>query len=502
MNNMNKSNKTIRTRFAPSPTGYFHIAGLQKVLYSYALAKKHGGQYVLRIEDTDQNRKVEGTEEVIYESHKIMGLDVDESPVDGGDFGPYRQSERLDLYQKYADQLIEAGHAYYAFETKEELEQMREENRKEGRIGYTGKYRDFPLEEAKKRVEAGEDYVIRLKVPKHQTVEVEDLIMGKLSFETNNVQDYILMKSDGFPTYHLAVVVDDYLMEISHVFRGVEWIATTPVHALIYEFLGWEMPAIAHVPNILDPNGKGKLSKRNGSVALSEFFENGYLKDAIINFIIMLGWSAPIEREYGEKERELFSLDEFVELFDVKDLNKNNPIFDRQKLTWFNKQYLSNMPVADLVHEYRAWVDLYAEKNEISEELKAAILQDDSLDAKLALITTRVELLADIAPMLAFFYSAPANTDWEIKQLKRVKDNLAELKAEVLAAIEALPDNSADWTHEAWESAMRGIGDKHEVKHGDIFMILRVAIAGGPFSPPLFESLQILGKNEVLKRLA
>lgn len=493
----------VRTRFAPSPTGYFHIAGLQKVLYSYALAKRHGGQYILRIEDTDQKRQVEGTEQVIFDSHTQMGLDVDESPVEGGDFGPYRQSERLELYQKYAQQLIDAGYAYYAFETKEELDQMREENQKRGINGYTGKYRHYDIEEAKARVEAGEDYVVRIKVPQDRTVEVDDLIMGKLKYDTNTVQDYILLKSDGFPTYHLAVVVDDHLMEISHVFRGVEWIATTPIHALLYEFFGWEMPAIGHVPNILDPNGKGKLSKRNGSVALSEFLRDGFLPAAIINFIIMLGWSAPIEREHGEKERELFTLEEFIEMFDVADLNKSNPVFNRDKLLWFNQQYLINTDAKELAETMRSWLTDYSEELELDKALVSLIVEDESLPLKIALVQGRAKTLVEVFESLGFFYAAPSNIDWEIKQMKRV--NAADLKDELLGEIRKyftdLADDADAWTHEDWEQAMRDLADSRDLKHGDVFMVLRLAVAGSPFSPPLFEAIQILGKKETLARL-
>ncbi|MCA9380819.1 glutamate--tRNA ligase, partial [Candidatus Dojkabacteria bacterium] len=360
---------TTRTRFAPSPTGYFHIAGLQKVLYSYALAKKNNGQYIVRIEDTDRNRYVEGTEDVIFESHKLMGIDIDESIHDGGDYGPYRQSDRLDIYIKYADELIENGFAYYAFETKEELDEMRKSQMDAGhRPRYNGLYREYDLEDARERVEAGEEYVVRLKIPAHREIIVEDLIMGEMKFNTDDLDDYIIVKSDGYPTYHLAVVVDDHLMKISHIFRGVEWIATSPIMKLTYEFFGWNMPEIGHVPNILNPNGQGKLSKRNGSVALSEFFEEGYLKEAIINFIILLGWSPSIERVHGEKEREIFSLKEFIDLFDTKDLNKSNPKFNREKLLWFNKEYIKNFDTNELADRLNEWNNRYFKNNDIEQD--------------------------------------------------------------------------------------------------------------------------------------
>ncbi len=485
---------SVRTRFAPSPTGYFHIAALQKVLYCYALAKKNNGQYIVRIEDTDRNRFVEGTEEVIFESHRLMGIDIDESVQDGGDFGPYRQSDRLDLYKKYANELIEKGFAYYAFETKEELDEMREAQKEAGRRPhYNGQYREYPVEEAKKRIENGEEYVIRIKVPPNEEIIVDDLIMGKLVFKTNDLDDYILMKSDGYPTYHLAVVVDDHLMEISHIFRGVEWIPTTPVIAYLYKFFGWEMPEIGHIPNILDPNGKGKLSKRNGSVALFEFFEAGYLKEAIINYIILLGWSPSIERVHGEKEREIFSLEEFVDLFDTKDLNKSNPKFNREKLLWFNKEYIKNMNSKELTARFLEWNEKYKKVENIK--------NDNGLEQKIALVKERTQTLNEIPDMLSFFYNSPSNIDWNIKQLKNVQEKIAEIKKSIYELISSFENDSTKWTHEEWEAGMREIGDKFEVKHGDVFMVLRVGIVGTPFSPPLFESLQILGKEKVLERL-
>ncbi len=491
----------IRTRFAPSPTGYFHIAALQKVLYCYALAKKNNGQYIVRIEDTDRNRYVEGTEEVIFESHKLMGIDINESINDGGDYGPYRQSDRLDIYKKYAEELIDNGNAYYAFETKEELDEMRQAQMDAGhRPRYNGQYREYPLDEAKKRVKDGEPYVIRIKVPPNEEIVIDDLIMGEMKFSTNDLDDYILVKSDGFPTYHLAVVVDDHLMKISHIFRGVEWIATSPIMQLTYKYFGWDMPEIGHVPNILNPNGKGKLSKRNGSVALSEFFEEGYLKEAIINFIILLGWSPPIQREHGEKEREIFSLEEFIEMFDVSDLNKSNPKFNRDKLLWFNKEYIKSMELRELTINFRKWFEEYRKE----QDLYDSISQDTELDQKISLVKERSILLSDILNSIEFFYSAPVEIDWDVKQMKKVnkEDGLRDkLLKEILEVHKNLDEKEKEWVHENWENAMREIGDKYDVKHGDVFMTLRLAIVGSTFSPPMFEALQILGKNEVVKRL-
>ena len=488
----------VRTRFAPSPTGFFHIAGLQKVLYSYALAKKNKGEYIVRVEDTDRNRFVEGAEDIIFESHRLMGIRIDESIYDGGDFGPYRQSERLEIYRKYAEQLIENGFAYYAFETKEELEEMRKIQKDSGhRPKYNGQFRDYPLADAKKRIKNNEPYVIRIKIPKNKEIKIKDLIMGDLTFNTNDLDDSIIFKSDGFPTYHLAVVVDDYLMKISHVFRGVEWISTTPIHYLLYSFFNWPLPKIGHIPNILNSSGKGKLSKRDNSVALVDFFEKGFLKEAIINFIILLGWSPPIRRIHGEKEREVFSLNEFIDLFNIKDLNKSNPKFNIEKLLWFNKEYIKNMDLDDLESRFRDWLKKYNRENKITK----LILNDSNLIKKLTLVQGRVKSLDDIFKSIIFFYSTPS-VDWNVKQLKKIDSALRQkLIQEIINLHTNLDQDSYQWIHADWEAGIRKIGDNYEVKHGDVFMVLRLAIVGSTFSPPLFEALQILGRNEALERL-
>ncbi len=487
---------TVRTRFAPSPTGYLHIGAVRTMLYCYALAKKQAGSYIVRIEDTDRTRFVEDAVEQIFEVHKLYGLEPDESEVHGGELGPYVQSERLDLYQQYAHELVQKGFAYYCFLTKEETADLQNKFKLENKR-FRSPYRDQNINDSLKLIEEGTSYTVRLKVPADRTIIYEDGVQGKMRFHTDEVDDQILLKQDGFPTYHLAVVVDDHLMKITHVFRAFEWIPSTPKQVLLYEALGWKMPQHYHLSTILDPEG-GKLSKRKGATAALEFIKEGYLPEAVLNFLMLLGWSSPLKREHGEAEKEIFSLQEFVELFDVKDLNKSNPVFDRQKLLWFNKEYIQNKSVEEFGQIFVNWLEKYSS----DQDLKEQILADAKLDQKLALIKERTRLLPEALEMIRFFYKQPEKIEWNIKQLKNIDNTqVVSIKSEITSLFEDLSDNSENWMHEIWEKNMRKIADKFKIKHGDAFMVLRVAITGSPFSPPLFEALQILGKEEVLNRL-
>lgn len=487
----------VRTRFAPSPTGSLHIGGIRTALYCYALAQKHNGSFILRIEDTDQKRFVEGSLEEIFEMLDLYHIPPNEGPTQGGDFGPYIQTERIDLYKKYAMKLVEQGDAYYCFLSGEELETMQKDFMDRG-IGFRSPYREMDKKEVQEKINSGEKYVIRMKVPNDETIEYEDGVQGKIEFDSTMVSDQIILKSSGIPTYHLAVVVDDHEMQISHVFRSVEWLTSTPKQILLYRFLNWEMPPFYHPTAILDPETGKKLSKRSGTVSAKAFIEEGYLTEALLNFLMLLGWSAPIEREHGESEKELFSLAEFIDLFDPKDLNKSNPIFDRKKLLWFNKEYLKMIDSNKLGSKVITWLENYAEDNSLLDYVK----KDENLEQKLELLKERSNTLVDLVESLRFFYESPKDIDWEIKQLKKVNsDQLSAIRVQIKDLIESFDENSSNWKHEQWEQGMRTIADEFEIKHGDAFMILRVALVGAPFSPPLFESLQILGKEEVLKRL-
>ena len=484
----------VRTRLAPSPTGFLHIGTLRTSLFDYALAKRHGGQFIIRIEDTDENRFVEGATEEIYAIHDAFGLNPDESSVHGGQYGPYIQSQRKEIYKEYAQQLLDKGHAYYCFLTKEELESMKEAFKGKG---FRSPYRNSTKDEVEKLLSDSKPFTIRLKVPENEIIHYEDGLQGAIKFDTNIVSDEVLIKSSGMASYHLAVVVDDHLMKISHVFRGIEWLPSTPKQILIHKYLGLEMPPYYHLPVILDPEG-GKLSKRKGNVSAKQFLQEGYLPAAILNFLMLLGWSSPEERVHGEEEKELFSLDEFIKLFDVKNLNKSNAVFDRQKLLWFNQQYILKATNEEFESIFSSWAEKYLE----DESLKELVMNDPKLGDKLKLVKERSKLLSDALNLIRFFYNRPENVNFEIKQLNKIVDKKDELIKEMISMFESFGADSSNWKHEEWENLMRGLGDKFEKKHGDVFMLLRVAIVGEPFSPPLFECLQVLGKEEVLKRLS
>ena len=332
---------TVRVRFAPSPTGYVHIGSLRTALYNYLFAKQHGGQYLLRIEDTDQTRYVEGAIENMIRVLKWAGIEHDEGAMltnDGklvqrGDYGPYIQSERLEIYQKYIKQLIEKGHAYYCFCSKERLEDLREEQKAKGLTPkYDGKCRQYSLEEAQKRIEAGEDYVVRLKLPENQDILFEDLIRGTVVVNTNDLDDQVLMKADGYPTYHFAVVVDDHLMGITHVIRGEEWVISTPKHVYLYQAFGWPVPKFVHLPNILNKDKK-KLSKRQGDVAVEDFRKKGYLPEGLVNYLALVGWSP-------EDNQEIFQMEELIQKFSLDRVSKSGGIFDIDKLNWINAHHI------------------------------------------------------------------------------------------------------------------------------------------------------------------
>lgn len=495
---------SIRTRFAPSPTGKLHIGGVRTALYCYALANKHKGQFILRIEDTDQSRFVEGAIEMMIDMLKIYNIEPNESTVHGGDKGPYIQSERLEIYQKYANQLVEQGDAYYCFLTKEELDERRKSAEEQGeKFICRSPYRDLDLDEAKKRAETGEGYVIRQKIPNNKIIKFDDPLQGKMEFNSDDVDDTVLLKSDGFPTYHLAVVIDDHLMEMTHVFRGVEWISSSPKHVLLYESLGWDMPILSHLPVILDPKG-GKLSKRDGSVSADEFLSEGYLPEAILNFLMLLGWSSPEERVHGEKEREFYTLAEFVELFDPKDLNKSNPIFNREKLLWFNQKYIQNFTPDELVVKFTKWLDSYSTDHKIKKEIVDK--GPDYLEQVLELVKERAKLFSEIPEMLEPFYYPIEKTKLEevianTKQTKKLNMEQVESVLKMFKDELETKKSVKEWGHDGWEQFVRGMIGKLELKPGEVFMTLRIGILGTPFSPPLFESMEILEKEEVLNRL-
>ncbi|MBX2911298.1 MAG: glutamate--tRNA ligase [Cyclobacteriaceae bacterium] len=499
--------RDVRVRFAPSPTGALHIGGVRTALYNYLLARKHKGKMILRIEDTDQSRYVPGAETYIKDALKWVGMEIDEGPDVGGPFSPYRQSERRETYAGYARQLVAGGHAYYAFDSPEELEAMR--NRLKMQKGpnpqYDGTTRMemknslvLPADEVSKRMEAGEPYVIRLKVPETGEVGLHDLIRGKVSVAVSQIDDKVLVKSDGMPTYHLANVVDDHLMKISHVIRGEEWLPSAPLHVLIYKFLGWEneMPAFAHLPLLLKPDGKGKLSKRDadqmgfpifplnwkdphtGELAVG-FKEQGYLPEALVNFLAFLGWNPGTEQE-------LFSMGELAEAFEIERIGKAGAKFDIQKAKWYNQQYLRAKTDDELAQILMG--GLKAQGMECDKSKASAIVHA---------LRDRITFPDDLAPMAQMFFVAPKSFDEKISSKKWTDEAISVITA-LKGEIEKIDLLTAENASVALGTAATSCG----VAQGKIMQALRLALTGGASGPDLMETMAILGAGEVASRLA
>lgn len=497
----------VRVRFAPSPTGGLHLGGVRTVLYNYLFAKHHGGEFVLRIEDTDQTRYVEGAEQYIYDCLSWCGLEPDESPLKGGPHAPYRQSERKASYYQYAKQLVDAGHAYYAFDTPEELEAMRANLKTEANPTpqYDAKVRmqmrnseALGMEEAQKLIDAGTPYVVRIKMPQNEQVVFTDMIRGEVHFDTNLVDDKVLLKADGMPTYHLAVVVDDYLMGITHAFRGEEWLPSAPVHILLWKNLGWgdKMPEWAHLPLILKPDGHGKLSKRDGerlgfpvfamnwkdpktSELTQGFRERGFLPEAFINILAMLGWNAGTEQE-------IFSMDELIEKFSISRVHKGGAKFDYEKAKWYNHQYIQRKSDAELVQLAKPYITAHG------------VDADDAyLEKVVALIKERCTLLPDFWEQGHFFFKTP-----EITELSAIKDKWNEQKKAFFESWIAGLDAVTDWTHEALEANFNEVMSANGLKKGDVLLPLRIMLVGGKYGPGVFHIAEMIGKGELGKRLS
>ncbi len=496
---------SIRVRFAPSPTGALHIGGIRTALYNYLLAKKHGGTFVLRIEDTDQTRYVPGAEDYFVEALKWCGIAPTEGiGFGGGDYAPYRQSERKDLYKKYAQQLIETGNAYYAFDTPDELEAMREKLKNETNQSYSHASRGamknsltLSAAEVSELIEKGTPYVIRLKVPDNQTVMLNDLIRGEVKFNTSDLDDKVLMKADGMPTYHLANIVDDYLMRITHVIRGEEWLPSAGHHVLIYQAFGWSeaMPQFAHLPLILKPDGKGKLSKRDGKKfgfpvfplgwkGASEedsfigFREMGFEPQAVINFLALLGWNSGTDKE-------IFSLDELCESFSLEKINKSGARFDFDKAKWFNQQYI----------HAKSNEDLAAELHPLSIQRGYAV--SEAFLAQFAgMMKERVVFLTDFFDKGYYFFEPIKEYD-QANVAKRWKP---ELKEKMTALIPTILD--LDFSDPlSMEQSVKHWINENGVKMGDVLPLLRIALAGTMQGPAVFEMASLLGKTEVEQRL-
>ena len=485
-------NNSVRVRFAPSPTGFLHIGGLRTALYNYLFARHHGGSFVLRIEDTDQARYVEGAEEDIVQSLEWCGMKIDESPLNPGEFGPYRQSERQAIYQKYAEELIEKGEAYYAFDTTDELDQMRERLQKSGNPSpkYDSVTRQsmknsltLPKEETDRRLAAGEEYVVRLKVPRRETVRFEDIIRGHVSFESKGLDDQVLLKSDGMPTYHLANVVDDHEMKITHVIRGEEWLSSTPKHILLYNAFGWEPPKMAHLPLIMSPSG-GKLSKRNAEeegipVNTKDYIAQNYEPEALVNFLAYLGWSP------GD-DSEIHSLEKLCELFTLDRVSKGGAVFNHKKLLWYNEHYLREQSDKKLAKRVK----------EISGN-GLAINDEAYLESAVSLLKERVSKVDELITMGSFFFEDPK--EYDENALKKWKDDSSDLlsmyrdRVEKLSTEEFLADNL--------KTELEAVIEQKNVGFGKLMMPLRIAVTGQGFGPDLFASMELLGKDTVIRRI-
>ena len=499
--------KKVRVRFAPSPTGGLHLGGVRTVLYNYLFAKQHGGDFVLRIEDTDQSRYVEGAEQYIFDCLKWCGLFPDESPVSGGPYAPYRQSERKEIYRKYAEQLVKQGNAYYAFDTVAELEEMREKFKTE--TNPQPQYNYLLRNQMRNSLTLGEDevrrfmsegmpYVVRIKMPDEENVSFTDMIRGHVSFSSSTVDDKVLLKADGMPTYHLAVVVDDYLMKITHAFRGEEWLPSAPVHVLLWKYLGWEheMPQWAHLPLILKPDGHGKLSKRDGDrlgfpvftmdwldpktgEVTTGFKEKGFLPEAFINMLAMLGWN-------DGTGQEIFTIEELVRSFSMDRVHKGGAKFDYEKAKWFNHEWIKKLPVNHWMATVKA--DF--------EEKGVVIDDEEQFKQVLQLVRERCMLLTDFWQQSSFFFKAPADLD-----LASIKPKWNEQKKEFFHDLQDALLNLHPFDSVTIEAFFKDLAGRKNIKAGDLQLPFRIMLVGGKFGPPVFDIAATIGLEQTKSRI-
>ncbi len=472
---------TVRVRFAPSPTGYLHVGGLRTALYNYLFARKNHGTFVLRIEDTDRSRYVDGAVENLLKTLQWSGLEFDEGPGKGGTRGPYVQSERLALYRKYADELLAGGNAYYAFDTPEELEEMRKEREK---LRLPPKYDRRALKlsaaEVQQKIGSGAPYVVRLKTPDGQSIGFDDVVRGRVEFDSNLIDDQVLLKSDGFPTYHLANVVDDRLMGVTHVIRGEEWLSSTPKHILLYRFLGWEPPVFAHLPLLLNPD-KSKLSKRQGDVAVEEYRQKGYLPEALDNFVAFLGWNP------GD-EREIFTLDELIQEFSLDRVGKSGAVFNVEKLNWLNSQHVRRLSEDAILQAIRAYVP---------ESSPNVVLPDDATMRRIiGVMRDRVTFVSDFIEKCRYFYEPPSSYDADGVAKRWKPESPDRLKA-FAAAVSDVEGSG----NEPFERALHQTAEALQVKPADLIHPLRLAVSGTTAGPGLYDILSILGKAETGRRI-
>jgi len=494
--------KNVRVRFAPSPTGPLHIGGVRTALFNYLFAKKHNGTFILRIEDTDQNRYVDGAEQYIVDALNWCGMPFDEGPNTNETFGPYRQSERKHLYKQYADELIESGNAYYAFDTSETLDFHRKDHEAKGKTFIYNWHNRLKLsnslslsaDEVEAKLDAGDDYVIRFKSPQDETLHLTDIIRGAIKIDTNVLDDKVLFKSDGMPTYHLANIVDDHLMEISHVIRGEEWLPSLALHYQLYHAFGWETPEFAHLPLILKPTGKGKLSKRDGDKLGFPVFplqwtdpktndvsrgykEDGYFPEAMVNFLAFLGWNPGTEQE-------IFNLGELIEAFDLKKVNKSGARFDPDKIKWFNHHYMQEQ-----------------DNDVLAKTFKSQNSQLDEMDMNyismvIGLIKERATFVSDFWNLSHFFFTAPTSYD-EKASKKAFKEGTKELMSKLVEII----NNVEDFSVETLQTDIKGWITSNEIGFGKVMMPLRLALVGALQGPDVFDIMFMIGKAETVNRI-
>lgn len=496
-----RSEDNVRVRFAPSPTGPLHIGGVRTALYNYLFARKMNGTFILRIEDTDQNRYVKGAEEYIKSSLEWLGLIPDEGPGYGGDYGPYRQSERKDMYKKYALELVSKGYAYYAFDTPDELNVMRQEQERLGH--HSAKYdhrirmqmkNSLTLETkvVDQKIQNGDPYIIRLKMPRDEQISFEDKVREKVVFDTNELDDKVILKQDGMPTYHLANIVDDHLMQISHVIRGEEWLSSTAHHVFMYRCMGWDTPVFTHLPLLLKPSGKGKLSKRDGAKfgfpvfplewhgseeTYSGFREDGYDADALTNFLVLLGWNPG-------NDQELMSKEEMANLFSLDKIVKSGARFDVEKAKWFNQQYLIKKPAADMTETVMDAMPLEIKNN----------FTKDYIESVIGLMQERVHLYPEFYTEGKFFFEAPGEYD-EKQVRKRLNDDVLNHLEDIKSLLRDSKFAPLDL-----DMAVKGYLKENELKMGVYLPLIRIILCGKMTGPDLFEMMTVLGPEEVVSR--
>ncbi len=470
--------RSVRTRVAPSPTGDPHVGTAYVALFNMAFAHKHGGQFVLRIEDTDQKRSRPESEAMIFEALAWLGISWDEGPDVGGPLGPYRQSERTEIYREHSERLVETGAAYACFCSKERLDAVRDEQRaRKENPGYDGHCRSLSTHEARARRGQGEAHVVRLRMPREGEAVVKDMLRGDIRIPHQQLDDQVLLKSDGYPTYHLANVVDDHLMGITHVIRAEEWISSLPKHFQLYEAFGWDRPLFCHLP-LLRNADRSKISKRKNPVNLNHYRRSGFLPEAIVNYLALMGWAMP-------DERDEFGVPEFQEVLDLEGISLGGPVFDLEKLTWLNGKYLRGLTDEQLL-----------------ERLRAEPLADDYLLRVIRLARERIDTLRDFVSYASFFFTGEVDYDEAaLHKLVPKKDTPAETAKTLRKLLDDELDALDDWTPAAIEARVRAFGERREWKPKELFMALRVATTGRPATPPLFETMAVLGKEICRHRL-